>query len=434
MLPALKALPDLGAQPQGSMAAAAFTLERMVWLMAALGQPQQRYPSLHVAGTNGKGSVSALCSATLQAAGYRVGAFTSPHLHGALEGITLDGKVVPVAELEASFENLRPHLVRQSGWTQFEVVTALAFHHFARMGVEAAVIEVGLGGRLDATNVLTPLVSVITPIDYDHLSILGSTLEQIAAEKAGIIKPGVPVVLAPQPPQVSAVIRKVAREKKAPIIETGKDYLYQAQAFDLSAQDFQVWPAVRPEEKTALRIALLGRHQIANAATAYAALQTARGQGLALDEEAIRRGFAAARWPGRFEILQNEPALVIDAAHSPHAARALRQALDDYFPGRPVILVLGVSGDKDLSGIVAPLRPRITKWVATQSAHPRAMLAEELQRSLAALGLAADAQPDAATALRGALGAADRGAMVLVAGSVFLVEQVREIIRTEIGD
>ena len=434
MLPALKALPDLGAQPQGSMAAAAFTLERMVWLMAALGQPQQRYASLHVAGTNGKGSVSALCAAALQAAGYRVGAFTSPHLHGALEGITLGGKVVPPAELEASFESLRPHLDRQTGWTQFEVVTALAFHHFARMGVEAAVIEVGLGGRLDATNVLTPLVSVITPIDYDHLNILGSTLEQIAAEKAGIIKPGVPVVFAPQLPQVSAVIREVAKRQKAPIIEVGKDYLYRAQTYDLSAQDFQVWPAARPEEKTALRIALLGRHQIANAATAYAALQTARGQGLALDEEAIRRGFAAARWPGRFEILQNEPALVIDAAHSPHAARALRQALDDYFPGRPVILVLGVSGDKDLSGIVAPLRPRITKWVATQSAHPRAMLAEELQRSLAALGLAADAQPDAATALRGALGAADRGAMVLVAGSVFLVEQVREGIRTEIGN
>lgn len=430
MLPALKALPDLGSQPQGAMSAAAFTLERMAWLMAALGQPQQRYLSLHVAGTNGKGSVSALCSAALQAAGLRVGAFTSPHLHGALEGVTLGDKVVPPAELEASFESLRPHLDRQTGWTQFEVVTALAFHHFSRMGVEAAVIEVGLGGRLDATNVLTPLVSVITPIDYDHLSILGSTLEQIAAEKAGIIKPGVPVVLAPQPAQVSAVIREVAREKKAPIIEAGKDTLYQAQAFDLSAQDFQVWSAARPEEKTALRIALLGRHQIANAATAYAALQAAREQGLALDEEDIRRGFAAARWPGRFEILQSEPTLVLDAAHSPHAARALRQALDDYFPDRPVSLVLGVSADKDLTGIVEPLRPRIAKWVATQSAHPRAMLAAELQRSLAALGLESEVQPDAAAALSETLDAADKGAVVLVAGSVFLVEQVREGIRT----
>src|SRR3972149_8746487 len=199
MISLLRSLPDLGAKAQGAMSSADFTLERMAWLMAALGHSQQEYPSIHVAGTNGKGSVSALCAAALQAAGLRVGLFTSPHLRGSWQGISVNGAVVEQGELECTFEGLRPHLRQRADWTQFEVVTALAFQHFARAGVEAAVIEVGLGGRLDATNVLTPSVSVITPIDYDHTSILGSRLAQIAAEKAGVIKRGVPVVLAPQP-------------------------------------------------------------------------------------------------------------------------------------------------------------------------------------------------------------------------------------------
>src|SRR3972149_664542 len=211
MLPSLRSLPDLGAQTQGAMSAGDFSLERMAWLMEVLGQPQQKYPSIHVAGTNGKGSVSALCAAALQAAGLLVGLFTSPHLRGALQGISINGALVEQSELEASFEGLHPYLEQRTDWTQFEVVTALAFQHFARAGVGAAVIEVGLGGRLDATNVVSPLVSVITPIDYDHTSILGNTLPETAAEKAGIIKRGVPLVLAPQPAEVSEVIRKAAK-------------------------------------------------------------------------------------------------------------------------------------------------------------------------------------------------------------------------------
>ena len=426
MLPTLRSLPDLGAQPQGAMRAAAFTLERMAWLTAALGKPQQQYPSLHVAGTNGKGSVSALCAAALQAGGLRVGLFTSPHLRGALQGISVDGKVVEQSELEASFESLRPHLERSTDWTQFEVATALAFQHFALAGVRAAVIEVGLGGRLDATNVVTPLVSVITPIDYDHTSILGSSLPEITAEKAGIIKPGVPVVIAHQPAEVRKVIKAAAKENKFHLIEVGKDFCFEAGSFSLKGQDFEVWQASQPAQKTALHISLLGAHQVENAATAYAALQVAKQHGLPLDDEGIRRGFATARWPGRFEVLQSKPPVALDAAHSPHAARALRRALDDYFPGRPAILILGVSADKDLSGILGPLRPRIGQVIATQSTHPRAMPAGELQSRLAAQGLAAEAQPDAGAALRRGLSIAGGESLVLVCGSVFLVELVRE--------
>lgn len=425
----LSTLADLGARPQTSLSPADFTLERMLVLTVALGVPQQKYPSIHIAGTNGKGSVSALCAAALQAQGVRVGVFTSPHINGALDGIRIDGSVVSVNLLEDSFQLLLPHLRSRTDWTQFEVVTALAFLHFARTNVDAAVIEVGLGGRLDATNVLTPLVSVITPIDFDHTSILGNTLSEIAAEKAGIIKPGVPVVMAPQTPEAAKVIRNKAKDSNAPLVEVGKDLLFSRAAFDLQGQDLEVWSSQAPKEKTPLHIALLGAHQVENAATAYAALQAIKNS-LPLTDENIRRGFAQARWPGRFELLQTKPALVLDAAHSPHAARALRQTLDDFFPAPTIVFVLGVSADKDLEGLLAPLHPRIGRVVATQSTHPRALPASHLAQRLAAMGIDASAEPDAKKALELAIQWVSKDDLVLVCGSVFLVELVRELYLT----
>lgn len=421
----LAGLPDLGARPQGGMRAADFTLERIRSLLKALDNPQKTYPSIHVAGTNGKGSVCALCVAALRAEGYRVGSFTSPHVEGALQGIRVNGDVVSQGELEETFELISPHLQAAEDWTNFEIVTALAFLHFARAGVDAAVIEVGLGGRLDATNVLKPLVSVITSIDYDHMSILGNTLTQIATEKAGIIKSGVPVVVAPQPAEALEAILAVANAQGAALIEVGKDYLFERGQSDVHGQKVRVWPAAAPGEAVDLDITLLGAHQAENAAVAYAALQAAKQGGLRVAQAAIANGFAAARWPGRFEVLQEDPPVVLDAAHSPAAALSLRAALDEYFPHRPIALVLGVSADKDLEGLLEPLRPRIASAVATQSGHGRAMPAAQLAERLAALGISAAAEPDAAealTAARARIG--DRG-LVLVAGSVFLVEQVR---------
>jgi len=423
----LAKLPDLGARSQGGMRAADFTLQRIQSLLNALGNPQNKYPSIHVAGTNGKGSVCTLCAAALQAEGYRVGSFTSPHVEGALHGIQINGEIASQDELEETFEIISPHLQAAEGWTNFEIVTALALLHFARAGVDAAVIEVGLGGRLDATNVITPLVSVITSIDYDHMSILGNTLAEIATEKAGITKPGVPLVLAPQLEDARGSILGVAKLKSAPITEIGKDYLFELLHSDLHGQDLRVWPAAVPADAVKLHIALLGAHQVENAATAYAALQVADQRGLHVSQKAIQSGFVAARWPGRFELLQEHPPLVLDAAHSPAAARALRQALDEYFPDVPVTLVLGVSADKDLEGLLAPLHPRIPSAIATQSTHPRAMPAAQLAERLAALGIPAAAQPDVAKALRAALAQSPKSGVVLVAGSVFLVEQVRAI-------
>lgn len=444
--PYLERFADLGARNQAGMRATDFTLERMDWLIQALGHPERRYPSIHVAGTNGKGSVAAFCAAVLQAAGYRVGAFTSPHVHSALDGIAVDGRRVTNAELEVTFATMQAALVQRDDWTQFEIVTALAYEHFARVGVQAAVIEVGLGGRLDATNVITPAVPVITPIDLDHTSILGDTLAQIAAEKAGIIKPGVPVVLAPQQAEARKVVERIAAERGAHLIrvvEQGRgggvkkeggraggqsnDVTYLRGVFDLSGQQFQVR---HNNETQNLSIALLGAHQVANAATAYAALRAASERGLRVSNDAMRAGFAATRWPGRFEVVRQQPPVILDAAHSPHAAKALRQALDDYFPGRQVVLVLGISADKDLPGLLEPLQPRIARAVATQSTHPRAMPPEELRRRLLALSVQATAEADVGAAISAALAARQDDEIVLVCGSVFLVELARQHFHT----
>ena len=418
----LTSLPDLGARPQSGMRAANFTLERMQILVETLGHPERGFPSLHIAGTNGKGSVSAFCTAALQAQGYRVGRFTSPHLAGPVAGITIDQLQIADADLQNSFERMLPLLVPRQDWTQFEVVTALAFVHFARQKVDAAVIEVGLGGRLDATNVLMPLVSVITPIDYDHTPILGITLAEIAAEKAGIIKPGMPVVVSPQPEEARTSILRVAKEKRAQAIEVGQDVRFERIHSDLNGQIFEI--SQRDRQKVWLEIGILGRHQVENAVTAFAALQLANDRGLAVGEDAIRCGFAAARWPGRFEVLRSDPPVVLDAAHSPAAARALRAALDEYFPDRPIVMVIGVSADKDLAGIIEPLRPRIVGVIATQSTHLRAMPAVELQERLGSLGIRSTSEPDPKSAVNKGMEFEDKDSLLLVCGSVFLVELI----------
>ncbi len=458
----LASLPDLGARPQQNMRPVDFTLERMEILMDALGHPERQYPSIHIAGTNGKGSVVAFCVASLRAQGHKVGSFTSPHLAGALAGIAINEDCASATDLEKAFEIMLPHLETRSDWTQFEIVTALAFLHFARAKVDAAVIEVGLGGRLDATNVLAPLVSVITPIDYDHTSILGNSLAEIARAKAGIIKPGVPSVLAPQRQEARASIKNVAEAKGVRVIEVSRDVVFERLSSDLSGQVFWVGkptPSPAPsspqaarsrqalslkegkgawstsgkesklnssDEKIELKIRMLGMHQVENAATSFAALQVANQHGLPVSEDSIRRGFAEARWPGRFEVVQTDPPVILDAAHSPAAAQALRTALDEYFPERPIIMVLGVSADKHLAGIIEPLRPHIRRAIATQSTHPRAMPADTLCSRLAALGIQAEAEPDVSRAIARAMEFVKDYAILLVCGSVFLVEAISE--------
>src|SRR5215216_4515327 len=267
------------------LAKAEFNLDRMFALMEELGNPQAKYPIIHVAGTKGKGSVSALCASALQAAGYKTGLYTSPHLLDYTERIQIDGKPISYEQLVNLVEEIKPAVAKIPKLTTFEITTALGFLAFAKQDVNAAVIEVGLGGRLDATNIVTPKVSVITSLSYDHMAVLGSTLAQIAGEKAGIIKQSVPVVSAPQTEEALQVLQRVANEKNCPFVLVGRDVKFERSESSLDGQEFAVsfhQPAVR------LMIPLLGAHQIQNAATAYAALQTS---GIEISDGAIQKGF-----------------------------------------------------------------------------------------------------------------------------------------------
>jgi dihydrofolate synthase / folylpolyglutamate synthase len=418
-----------------------FDLGRMQRFMEHLGNPQQAYPAIHIAGTKGKGSTAAFCASALRAAGYKVGLYTSPHLQDYAERIQIGGEPIEHSDLIALVNELRPYLDGGTELTTFEITTGLAFLHFARQGVDAAVIEVGLGGRLDATNVIVPTVSVITSISYDHTYILGETLAQIAGEKAGIIKPGVPVVTAPQKEEARLVIERIASEHSAPLTVVGREYYFaQWNSHAKGGQSFQVWPAsdqaqvdnyietggVQEWEPVRLKIPLLGYHQVENAATAFAALQVARAQGVEISAGALARGFAETQWPGRFEILQRSPPVVIDSAHNRDSALKLRLALDDYFPGMPVILVFGASEDKDIEGMFAELMPRIRRLIATRSYHPRALDPEALVKLAHHYGRPAKVVPTVEDALEEAIQLAGKEALVLAAGSLFVAAGVRD--------
>ena len=419
-----------------------FDLGRMRDFMAELGQPQESYPIIHVAGTKGKGSICAMCASALRAAGYRVGLYTSPHLEDYAERIQVDGHPIPHADLVSLVDELRLKLKPGTPLTTFEITTALAFLYFVRRGVDAAVIEVGLGGRLDATNIINPNVAVIASISYDHTQILGSTLAEIAAEKGGIIKPGTPVVVAPQKEEARRVLERIATEREAPLFQVGRDYLYAQFSHSLNGgQSFLVWPlseqvmvndyvesgGLLEWEPTRLNIPLLGYHQVENAATAYTALQVARTHGIPISEAAIHNGFKETRWPGRFEILQRQPPVVVDSAHNRDSALRLRLALDDYYPGQPVILVFGASEDKDVDGMFAELMPRVRQVVATRSFHPRAMEPRILVDLAHRYGRAAQVVETVEEAIETAIQLAEGEAMILVAGSLFVAAAARQV-------
>jgi dihydrofolate synthase/folylpolyglutamate synthase len=410
-----------------------FDLGRMREFVQMLGHPERSYAILHVAGTKGKGSVSAMCASALQAAGYKTGLYTSPHLQDYTERIQVNRQPIPRSDLVALVEELKPYLDSGTHLTTFEITTGLALLYFARQGVNAAVLEVGLGGRLDATNVVLPNVTVITSISYDHTQFLGETLTEIAGEKAGIIKPGVPVVLAPQKDEALQAIERIADRQNASLVQVGRDYLFSPlSGSKISGQSLIVWPASDQQpvdaqvEPRRLNIPLLGSHQVENAATAYTALQVARARGLPISEAQIVQGFSQVVWPGRFEILQLDPPVLLDCAHNRDSALKLRQALDEYFPELPVVLVFGASEDKDIRGMFTELLPRVRQVIATRSVHPRAGQPQELAALAQEFGCPASVVDKIEDALPEAVRVAGEKALVLVTGSIFVVAGARD--------
>ena len=418
-----------------------FNLDRMHKFMELFDNPHKKYPVIHVAGTKGKGSTSALIAHALYEQGYKVGFYTSPHLHDFCERIQVDFVPMKHEEMVAIVDLMKSKIPFVAEITTFELMTAMAFIYFMNKHVDYAVIEVGLGGRLDATNVVSPLVSVITSLSLDHINVLGDTLAKIAYEKGGIIKNNTPVVVAPQKDEAILVLKKIAEERNSPVFQVGKDYLYAQAAKSLSGQNFFVWPkedqiavnafiesAGREDwEPTKFHIPLLGFHQVQNAATAFTTLTVLRQNGLKISDDSIRKGFANVVWPGRFEVINRRPFIVIDSAHNRESALRLRNAVDDYFPGIPVVLVFGASEDKDIDGMLVELLPRVKIVITTKSIHPRAISPEDLVIKVNQMGVRAIPTQSLEEAFDQALKLAGKENLILVAGSIFVAGGMRDV-------
>lgn len=412
-----------------------FKLDRMHQMMDLLGNPQDKFLSIHVAGTKGKGSTASLCASALKAAGYEVGLYTSPHLQEFTERIQINGSQIDHQTLVNLTARLRPLTLEVPEITTFELTTALAFQYFYENKVNIAVIEVGLGGRLDATNIVNPLVSVITPISYDHTAILGNSLTEIAYEKGGIIKPGVPVVLSPQASEAGQELERIAAERGSPLTRVDQHYTlaigkhtYRAQSISISAHSSaSLSSASLAEPQLEINLPLLGAHQAQNALTALGALDQVRAQGLALSRESVAQGFADVRWPARFEILRDSPPLVIDSAHNGDSMNRLKQSLDDYFPGQKFLLVFGASADKELDAMLTAILPRVERVITTLSTHPRAADPNHLAEQIRPYGLPVEAVSPAENALARALALAGTDTGIIVAGSVFIAAAARDI-------
>jgi dihydrofolate synthase / folylpolyglutamate synthase len=392
-------------------------------LLARLGDPHRQYPIIHVAGTNGKGSVCAMIESMARAAKLRTGLYISPHLHTFRERICINGVPIARDEVATLVNELIPHIEAVPNLTWFEIVTAMGLLHFAQQKVQLAVVEVGAGGQLDATNVVRPWVSVVTTLSLDHTAWLGKTLTQIAAQKAGIIKPGMPVVSAPQQPEALAVIERVCAERQSPLALVGRDVKFERVSASLDEQAFTLRNADSNQPAVLYKIPLLGSHQIINAATAVTALNIAATHGLFVSDEAMHVGLANVRWPGRLEILNRDPLVVVDGAHNADSAKKLAATLPDIFGVQAWTLIVGISADKDIAAILDALVPIATHVIVTRARNSRAADIEMVAQQVIAHG----AKPAIALSVAEAIDVAlqDRSP-IIIAGSLFTVADARE--------
>ena len=425
------------AAPATTYAAENFDLRRMDALLELLDNPHLGRVTVHIAGTKGKGSIAAMTAAVLQVSGYRTGLFTSPHLCTFRERFRVDGQPISEEDFVALVDVLQEavetyHQAPQFGrLTTFELTTALAFLHFRQSGVTTQVLEAGMGGRLDATNVVPqPNLCIITPISYDHTQILGDTLEAIAGEKAGIIKPGVPVVMAQQPEEARTVIARRCYQQNAPLLDVSRQAQWSrmSQELDLSGQTcsfrlaragYQIW------------LPLLGSVQVENAATVIVAAETLRDRGVTIAYKAIERGLAAVRWPGRLQIIQQRPLIILDGAHNGASAARLDEALTQDFSHQKRILVIGVSADKDLDAITDALAPATDHVIATSASGPRATSPDLVAANFASRGVAATAAANVSDALAAANALASPEDLICVTGSFFVLGEALQALGEE---
>jgi dihydrofolate synthase / folylpolyglutamate synthase len=409
-------------------AAAKFDLENIDVLAERLGRPERAYPCAHIAGTNGKGSTAAFLESILRCAGFSTGLNTSPHLETINERIRVNGEEIGDRAFAETFSRIHStieELLAEGGLrahpTYFECVTAMAFAYFARQRVEFAVFEVGLGGRLDATNIVRPVVTILTRIDFDHENFLGHSLAEIAGEKAGIVKQGVPVVLAEQHSEARNVALGRARELSAPVIETAEAYRLEPLGGEGALRVIESATNWSCEVAPRLR----GRFQRQNALNAVAAARILQKRGFRIASEAIENGIASAVWPGRLERLQEAPELYLDGAHNPGAARELAAFWSEQLPGKRIWLVYGALRDKAVDEIAGLLFPRAAQVILSEPRTSRAISARQLEEITAHHAMSTHVIADAEAAVEYALTHASSNDAVFVTGSLYLVGQIR---------
>jgi dihydrofolate synthase/folylpolyglutamate synthase len=411
-------------------AAAKFNLENITILLERLGRPDRAYPCVHIAGTNGKGSTAAFLEKILRDAGFRTGLNTSPHLERINERIRISGEEIAderfaeiFTRVHAVIEELLAEGKLRAHPTYFECVTALAFEAFAREHVDFAVIEVGLGGRLDATNVVSPLVSIVTRIDFDHENFLGHSLREIAGEKAGILKPQVPAVFAAQLPEAREVLLERAKELRCPVVETGEVFSVENEAME-SGLARATAVEIASGKTFSLEPRLAGRFQLQNALNAVAAARILQNRNYRITDENIETGIATTEWPGRLERLQTRPDVYLDGAHNPGAAKELARFLEENFVGRRVYLIFGAMRDKAVDEVTGMLFPRAQEVIFTQPRTPRAVSARQLAEMAGDHAKKFAVIEDAEHALESALSKAGPEDAIFITGSLYLVGEM----------
>ncbi len=415
--------------PRGSRVK--FDLSRMQALLQSLDNPHLSTPTVHVAGTKGKGSTAAMVTSILARQGYTTGIFTSPHLHTFRERIGVNGVPVTEEEFSSLLESVWPHVEKVS-WegtfgsvTLFETLTAMAFLHFQRVNAHFQVMEVGLGGRLDSTNLVVPRVCAITSLSLDHTAILGETIDLIAREKAGIVKPGTPVVTAPQESAAMTEICSACRRSNAPLWKVGSDITWESESHGLWGQSFSVNGRLR---RYNLWTPLLGDHQMENAAVAVGVIESLIEQGWTIEETALKEGFSTVSWPCRLEVLEQDPLLLSDGAHNPHSMARLCASLTKYFQGKRPVIIFGASRGKNLGGMMAELADLNPLVIAAVSRHPRAVPTEELAREFALRGVEVSQVENVTQAVERAKAVVGDNEYILATGSLFLAAEVREVV------
>jgi dihydrofolate synthase/folylpolyglutamate synthase len=412
-------------------AAAKFDLENITVLAERLGHPERAYPSAHIAGTNGKGSTAAFLESILRHAGFRTGLNTSPHLEKINERIRINGEEISdqafaetLTRIQVLIEELLAAGKLRAHPTYFECVTAMAFEHFARERVDFAVFEVGLGGRLDATNILSPVVTIITRIDFDHENFLGHSLREIAAEKAGILKPGIPLVLAEQRPEAREAILARAQELAFPVVEPAQIFRIDRESMHNGSLRARI---IEVDSRKTFEIApsLPGRFQFQNALNALASARLLHNRGFQITDDAITQGIANTIWPGRLEKLQSHPDVYLDGAHNPGAARELAHFLDVNFAGRKVWLLYAALRDKAVDEVAGLLFPHAAEVIVTAPSTSRAISATQLAEIVGHHAARFSVIPDAESAFEHALAEAAPEDAIFITGSLYLVGQLR---------